>query len=237
MLPLISSTQQTINYTISVDTVQRDFILYVPTSYTGNIDVPLVFSYHGLAGNAQNQMNEHDFRPVADTAGFIVAHPEGAPIVGPDIQGWNFGNDSLADDVLFTSAMIDTIVADYSINIDIVYACGKSFGGYFSIYLAGQLSNRIPSIASVAGTKLSALPDSLIIPEERPVSFLEIHGTDDFNLPYKGNQISVSVQAVLDHFVNHYNCDTVPSVTKLTDLDPNDGSTQAGNFKTTFIKQ
>jgi len=225
LVPLFSIAQQTINYTISVDTVQRDFILYVPASYTGDIDVPLVFSYHGLAGNAQNQMEDHDFRPVADTAGFIVAHPEGAPIIGPGLQGWNFGNDSLPDDVLFTSAMIDTIAADYNINLDRVYACGMSFGGYFSIYLAGQLSNRIASIASVAGTKLSALPDSLITPEERPVSFLEIHGTNDFNVPYEGNPISVSVQEVLDVFIQNNNCDTVPLVTQLPDTDPNDGST------------
>lgn len=224
LLPFFTVAQQTINYSITVDTAQRDFILYVPASYTGNTAFPLVFSYHGLGGNAQNQMNDHDFRPVADTADFIVVHPEGAPIVGPGIQGWNFGNDSLPDDVLFTEAMIDTIAKDYNINLDRVYACGMSFGGYFSIFLAGQLGNRIASVASVAGTKINNLPDSIITPS-RPLSLLQIHGTDDLNVPYNGNQISVSVQHILDLFVRSNNCDTILLITPLPDTNPSDGST------------
>lgn len=147
-IPLFSMAQQTINYTITVNSVQREFILYVPASYNGSTSVPLVFSFHGLGGNAQAQMEEHDFRPVADTSGFIVAHPLGLPIIGP-VRGWNFGNPSLPDDVLFTSEMIDNIATDFNINLDRVYACGMSYGGFFSVFLAGQLSNKIAAIASV----------------------------------------------------------------------------------------
>lgn len=223
-LPLFTSAQQTINYSISVDSVEREFILYVPDSYNGNTSVPLVFSFHGLGGNAQAQMEDHDFRPVADTAGFIVAHPLGAPIIGPGLRGWNFGDDSLPDDVRFTSEMIDTIAADFNINLDRVYACGMSYGGFFSVFLAGQLSDRIASIASVAGTILNNVPDSLISPT-RPIAFLEIHGTNDNNVPYNGNQAAKSVQYVLDLFVDHNNCDIIPSITPLPDVNPNDGST------------
>lgn len=220
----VTWAQQTINYSILVDSVQRDFILYVPASYNGNTSTPLVFSFHGLGGSAQMQMQDQDFRPVADTAGFIVVHPLGAPIIGPGIRGWNFGNESLPNDVLFTSKMIDTIAADFNINLDRVYACGMSFGGFFSVFLAGQLSDRITAIASVAGTILNNVPDSLITPT-RPIAFLEIHGTNDNNVPYNGNQTSKSVQYVLDLFVDHNNCDTAPSMTTLPDINPSDGST------------
>lgn len=222
-IPLFSMTQQTINYSIIVDAVQREFILYVPASYNGTASVPLVFSFHGLGGNAQAQMEDHDFRPVADTAGFIVAHPLGEPVIGP-VRGWNFGNPSLPDDVLFTSEMIDTIATDFNINLDRVYACGMSYGGFFSVFLAGQLSDRIATIASVAGTILNNVPDSLISPN-RPIASLEIHGTNDNNVPYNGSQASKSVQYVLDLFVDHNNCDTIPSITPLPDINPNDGST------------
>ncbi|MCR9051917.1 MAG: T9SS type A sorting domain-containing protein [Phaeodactylibacter xiamenensis] len=224
LLPFFTRAQQTINYSILVDSVQREFILYVPASYNGNTSVPLVFSFHGLGGNAQAQMEDHDFRPVADTAGFIVAHPLGDPVIGPGIRGWNFGNDALPDDVLFTSEMIDTIAADFNINLDRVYACGMSYGGFFSVFLAGQLSDRIAAIASVAGTILNNVPDTLIS-LTRPIAFLEIHGTNDFNVPYNGNQLSKSVQYVLDLFVDHNNCNTSPSITPLPDINPNDGST------------
>lgn len=223
-LPFLGSAQQTITYSITVDAVQREFILYIPASYSGSTSVPLVFSFHGLGGNAQAQMEDHDFRPVADTAGFIVAHPLGAPILGPGLRGWNFGNDSLPNDVHFTSAMIDTLAAEFNIDLDRVYACGMSFGGFFSIYLAGQLSDRIAAIASVAGTILNNLPDSVVTPN-RPMALLEIHGTNDNNVAYNGSQTSKPVQYVLDLFVRHNNCDTVPSIIPLPDTNPNDGST------------
>ncbi len=224
LLPLLSLAQQTIDYTITVDSVQREFILYVPSSYTGNSSAPLVLSYHGLGGNAQAQMDDHDFRPLADAEGFLVAHPQGAPIIGAGVRGWNFGNDTLPDDVLFTSAMIDSIAADYNVNLDRVYACGMSFGGFFSIFLAGQLSDRIASVASVAGTVVNTVPDSMILPD-RPISLLQIHGTADFNVAYNGSPISQSVQYILDLFVTHNNCDSTPTTTSIPDTDPNDGST------------
>lgn len=222
-MPFISMAQQTINYNILVDGEQREFILYVPASYNPSTSVPMVFSFHGLGGNAQAQMEDHDFRPVADTAGFIVAHPQGQPIAGPAL-GWNFGDPSLQDDVLFTSEMFDTIAADYNINPSRVYACGMSFGGFFSVFLAGQLSNEIAAVASVAGTILNNVPESLIAPT-RPIALLQIHGTNDNNVPYSGNQAAKSVQHVLDLFVNHNNCNVTPSITTLPNLDPNDGST------------
>jgi len=222
-MPFILMAQQTINYTLTVNFVQREFILYVPASYNPSNSVPLVFSFHGLGGNAQVQMDDHDFRPVADTAGFIVAHPLGEPVVGP-VRGWNFGNPSLPDDVLFTSEMIDTIAADFNIDLDRVYACGMSYGGFFSVFLAGQLSNEIAAVASVAGTILNNVPDSMIAPT-RPIALLQIHGTNDNNVPYNGNQASKAVQYVLDLFVNHNNCNTTPSITALPNTNPSDGST------------
>lgn len=222
-IPFFTVAQQTMNYTITVNSVQREFILYVPASYNASTSVPLVFSFHGLGGTAQAQMQDHDFRPIADTAGFIVAHPQGQPVAGPAL-GWNFGNPDLQNDVLFTSQMIDAIAADYNINLDRVYACGMSFGGFFSVFIAGQLSNEIAAVASVAGTVLNNVPDSMIAPT-RPIALLEIHGTNDNNVPYNGNQAAKSVQHVLDLFVNHNNCDATPSITALPNLDPNDGST------------
>jgi len=62
--------------TIFHDGQQRAFILHVTASYTGTDSVPLVFSFHGFGGNAEDQMESYDFRPIADTAGFLVAYPQ-----------------------------------------------------------------------------------------------------------------------------------------------------------------
>src|SRR5690606_8894444 len=73
----LSFSQQTITASITHDAIQRDYILYVPVNYTGTTAVPLLFNFHGYTSNATAQMYYGDFRGIADTAGFIIVHPEG----------------------------------------------------------------------------------------------------------------------------------------------------------------
>jgi polyhydroxybutyrate depolymerase len=167
---------------------------------------------------------EGDFRSIADSAGFLIAHPQGT-LTGPGVSIWNIENDTaVADDVGFTEAMIDFIDAEYNINLDRVYATGKSMGGFFSIHLAGQLSEKIAAVASVAGTMTPGMYD--IMAPVHPMPLLQIHGTDDFNVPYNGDPLPyLPVTEVLQCWVDFNNCDTTPIVTQLPDIDPNDGST------------
>ncbi len=80
--------QQTINASITHDGIQRSYILYVPANYTGNSAVPLLFNFHGYGSNANEQMWYGDFRPIADTEGFIIVHPEGT-LDNSGISHWN----------------------------------------------------------------------------------------------------------------------------------------------------
>ena len=45
-LVFAGNSQQTITATITHDALQREYILYVPASYTGSSAVPLVFNFH-----------------------------------------------------------------------------------------------------------------------------------------------------------------------------------------------
>jgi polyhydroxybutyrate depolymerase len=163
-----------------------------------------------------------DFRPIADSVGFIVAHPQGTDTSG--VTFWNIGLDTaMVDDIGFTEAMIDSIGAEYNIDLDRVYAAGKSLGGFFSIHLAGQLSEKIAAIASVSGTMTQNMYENMS--PVHPTPFLHIHGTADLLVPYNGNLIYMSVADVLQYWVAYNNCDTIPIVTQLPDIDPNDGST------------
>jgi polyhydroxybutyrate depolymerase len=47
-LPFLGVTQQTIEYTITHNGLEREYILYVPASYNGSESVPLLFNLHGL---------------------------------------------------------------------------------------------------------------------------------------------------------------------------------------------
>jgi polyhydroxybutyrate depolymerase len=217
---------QTIYGTIEHDGLLREYILYIPDSYTGDDPVPLVFNFHGYTSSAETQMNYADFRPVSDNAGFLIVHPQGTT----DNLGnsyWNVGGywhpGGTADDVGFTDALIDHLSFNYSINSTKIYATGMSNGGFFSFHLAGQLSDRIAAIAPVAGTMTPYTFNNY--DPQHPTPILQIHGTADFLVPYDGSSWSLSVDEALDYWIDYNNCNPNPIITELPDIDPSDGST------------
>ena len=78
LLSVCAWSQQTINASLTHDGKDRSYILYVPESYSGDTPVPLVLNFHGYTSNANDQMWYGDFRAIADTAGFLVVHPQGS---------------------------------------------------------------------------------------------------------------------------------------------------------------
>lgn len=206
----------------------RDYTLYVPTNYTGTTAVPLILNFHGFGGSGNQQHGLANFMPIADTAGFIVVSPTGTPLGGL-LNHWNVGgwtNTSTVDDVNFTSSLIDSIAANYNVDLTRVYATGFSNGGFFSHRLACELGYRIAAIASVAGTFTPEIQTNCNPPHPTPV--MQIHGTTDPTVPYPGttgNGGMASVDTVLDYWVTHNNCNPTPTVTQLPDVNTTDGST------------
>ncbi len=222
-LPVVCPGQQTINGSIIHDGLERDYILYIPESYTTGSSVPMVLNFHGYKSSAYEQMYYGDFRSIADTAGFLVVHPMGTE----DALGnthWNVGwGTSTVDDVGFTEALIDSLSADYSIDNERVYSTGMSNGGFMSYLLACELSNRIAAMASVTGSMNKDQPNSCF--PQHPIPVMEIHGTADFVVPYYGADWIESIVDIVRYWVDFNNCDTIPVITQLPDIDPNDGST------------
>jgi polyhydroxybutyrate depolymerase len=217
-LPLTGLAQQTIDYTITHDGLQREYILYVPALYTGDEPVPLLCNFHAIGSNAQQQMAFGDFRPIADRDGFLVAHPNGTDIQFGD-RGWNIGPADDPDDVGFIAAMIDSIAAEYSIDRERVYATGMSEGGFFSHHLAGLLSGGIAAIASVAGTMLQNMVD--VYGPVHPTPVLQIHGTEDPVVPYEESLLPyLTVAEVLQYWVDYNNCSQTPIITQVPDPNP-----------------
>ena len=218
------SAQQTINGSMIHDGIQRDYILYIPAIYDGNTDVPLILNFHGFGSNANQQLVYGDFRDIADKEGFLLVHPEGTLLNGN--QHWNVGSftiGSTTDDVSFTEALIDELANQYAINLDRVYATGMSNGGYMSFLLACQLSEKIAAVASVTG---SMTPETYnACNAQHPTPILQIHGTGDSTVPYNGDTWTRSIEDVISYWANYNNCETNPTNTALTDIDPSDGST------------
>jgi len=220
----LSFAQLTIDGSITHDGMQRDYILYIPANYNGATPVPLVLNFHGYGSNATEQMWYGDFRSIADSAGFLIVHPEGSLFNGIthwNVGGWTIG--STTDDVGFTEALIDSLATIYSIDANRIYATGMSNGGFMSFLLACQLSERIAAIASVAG---SMTPETYNNSNpQHPTPILQMHGTADGVVPYNGTAWSKSIDDVMLYWVDYNYCNTIPVITALPDIDPNDGST------------
>ncbi|MEO6165976.1 MAG: T9SS type A sorting domain-containing protein, partial [Chitinophagales bacterium] len=171
--------------------------------------------------------NLTQWMPVADTAGFLVAYPNGlTDNLGN--QYWNVGWSWLpnTDDVAFVSALIDTLHSRYNIDENRVYATGFSAGGFMSHILAAKLSTRITACASVSGGMAPGVFDTIV--PSRPVPIIETHGTADGLVPYDGNTgqfASVNTDSLI-HFWAVNNLCTLPADSvALPNINTSDGST------------
>ena len=221
---LTATAQQTINGSITHDGLQRDYIMYVPANYTGSTSVPLLFNFHGYGSNANDQMWYGDFRPIADTAGFIIVHPQGTNDNNGTTHfnvGWGA---SSVDDVSFSGALIDSISNQYNINTDRVYSTGMSNGGFMSFTLACQLSNRIAGIASVTGSIVPFFLNNCNA--QHPTPIMQIHGTSDGTVPYNGAAgWTEPISSLVDYWANFNNCSLTPQIDNIPDINVGDGST------------
>lgn len=226
-IPILLNAQQTLTETIFHNNVLREYIVYIPASYDEDNPVPLMFNFHGFTMSANDQMTwGGDMRPVADTAGFILIYPQGTLYWGEphwNVGSWTVG--STADDIGFTEAMIDTLAENYNIDLDRVYSCGYSNGGYFSFELACQLSHKIAAIGAVGGTMSSETYTSCNPSHPTPV--LTIHGTSDGTVSYYGGSPpnSESLATVNTYWSTYNNTTPSPVVIDLPDLNTSDGST------------
>ncbi len=233
-------SQQTITATIQHDGGTREYILYIPASYTGIDPFPLVLNFHGYGSNAAEQMWYGDFRAIADTANFLIVHPLGTlhnnSTTHFNVGGFTLG--STTDDVGFTAALIDSLSVQYTIDQDRIYSTGMSNGGFMSFVLACQLSDRIAAIASVTG---SMTPETFATCDpEHPMPILQMHGTSDGVVPYSGALWTKSINDVVNYWVEFNNCTPDPTTTLLPNVNTQDGSTvehivyASGDNKTTM---
>ena len=200
-----SNTQQL--YSFIFDGIERTYRVHLPSGYVEGEVYPLIINMHGLGSNSLEEEVYTEFDQVADTAGIVMVYPDGV-----DNQ-WNIYQDGGVDDVGFISALIDTMHLNYNIDMNRVYACGMSMGGFMSHRLGCQLNNRIVAIGSVAGL-LVYFNCNL----SRKVPVIQIHGTADDVVPYDG------VAYTIQYWAENDVCpDSV--VTEMPDIDTTDQTT------------
>lgn len=182
-------------HTMQFDDVERTYHTYIPSGYSGDEAVPVMFTFHGGGSYAIGQLAYSEFDVVAEKEGFIVV----APDYGYSALG-RFTTPGVAE---FTSAIIDELAGIYNIDARRIYASGISMGGGASFTCAYELSDRIAAIAPVAagtGRGERKLP--------RPTTIVFMYGTRD---PVASNYGPNTYEAV-HHFVKQNGCSETPSV-------------------------
>ncbi len=215
--------QPIISGTLQHNGVTREYRLYVPAIYDPATPVPLVFNLHGYGSNMQQQEFYGDFKPIADTANFIIVHANGL-LDGTGTRFWNtFGSSTTVDDLGFLTALLDDISANYSIDQDRIYSTGMSNGGFMSHDLACFRSTRFAAIASVTGTMIA--PRLANCASSHPMPVMQIHGNADATVPYAGGGGFVPVETLVEHWRAFNNCNPTPTVVQVPDIDAADGCT------------
>ena len=72
----VSQAQGYISQTIQHDGLTREYSIYIPASYDGTTNFPLLFNFHGGDDVITNLQTTADIRPIADTANFILVYPQ-----------------------------------------------------------------------------------------------------------------------------------------------------------------
>ena len=197
---------------------ERSYLLYVPASVNWDEPVPLVFVFHGGAGNAESAVRMSGFNAVADRYGFLVVYPNGTGRLSDDkLLTWNGGTccgyaqEKNVDDVGFVRAIVADLQTLVTLDPHRIYATGLSNGGLLSQRLGCEASDVFAAIAPVAGTlNLPACSPA------QPVSVIEFHGTDDQHIPYEGGYgpeslVDVdfaSVKDSVDFWISVNGCDS-----------------------------
>lgn len=140
--------------------INRTFSYHLPSN-NPDCNLPILIVYHGDGGSGAGIQSYAGFDALANTQNFIVVYPDATTIWGTtqwnkyadDVAGFApSGETNAADDILFTSDLIDFFANKYAINKNRVYATGHSGGGFFCFFLAMALGNKVAAVAPVAAS-------------------------------------------------------------------------------------
>ena len=157
----------------------RRWMVYVPTSYTGSKEVPLVLVMHGYTASMYAIAEESRWYDVAEQNGFIVVFAQG--LVRPaDLMGniptamWLAGAFSaLAGegtdpdvDLNFIDALLNRMESDYKIDKTRIYATGHSNGSLMTWATGSRYASRFAAIAPVGymNTPSDEIDPSVLLP-------------------------------------------------------------------------
>ena len=157
-------------------TVSLKYLLFLPEGYDGQEKWPLIMFLHGAGerGDDLKQVKVHGIPKIVEQKRdfpFIAVSPQ-----CPRESWWPAENDAL-------KALLDEIVAKYSVDADRVYLTGISMGGYGTWSLATVYPNKFAAIAPICG---GGDPSKACVLKDIPVWVF--HGAKDETVKLKASE-------------------------------------------------
>ncbi len=210
----------------SIDAGRGPVPLTVPEGYDAGIPTPLIVSLHGYSSSGAGHDRAWGISALADEYNFLTIAPDGEQEPGGEgNRYWNassaccnfFGTDT--DDSGYIRGIIDRIKASYNVDAARVYVIGHSNGGFMSYRMAYEHSDVVAAIASLAGANHVEDRDA----PPHPVHVLQIHGTDDATIDYRGGSIRDNrypgAMGSVRRWAQYNGCDMSRASREMRDLD------------------
>ncbi len=244
-ISIVMFAQQTTR-NLTWDATEREYLEYIPTSYTGENSVPVVFCLHGLGDNMTNFSNYLSLIAFGESTNWIIITPQALmasiPVLGEIGTAWNSGAGAegtmLGDQILnedvddsgFLIAVLDSLENHFNINTDSIFFMGFSMGGFMSNRMGIEHGDRITAVASVSGTIGKFLPFT----PTNNINTLHIHGTADQTVSYEDAEVNFGsgliysvgqgAEECVDSWKTFNNCEVTPIVNIFPDTQA-DGKT------------
>jgi len=190
-------------YTINHGGIERSYFLSIPSTSSLENPSPLIINLHGYGGNATQQLNYSQMNDYALQQNIAVLYPQGINNSWNVFTYWDT-NDS--DDVSYISELIDIVSTNFHIDLDRIYACGMSNGGYMAYRLACDLSNKIAAFGSVTGNFMININDfNDCAQQNREIPIIHFHGTYDNIVGYYPPSFdgSLTVTESIDYWIDY----------------------------------
>jgi polyhydroxybutyrate depolymerase len=191
---------------------KRDAIVSLPEGYSADKPHPVVMAYPGYRESAKNLQNYTKF----DRLPAIVVYMQG---VGNSWEGAPYAKTKDGEDIRFTRDMLAALNSTYNVDGSRIYAAGMSNGGGMVAKLACRHPELFAAVASVAGAYYKGTRTNCVQDAERAPSFLEIHGTKDETIGYKGGSrhggAYLATRDLVEQFADRNNCERSPVTTAL----------------------
>jgi len=195
--------------TLTVDGIERSYVLHIPASYDPASPTPLVIVLHGFTMPAGLMVAMTGMETAAGERGAISVFPQALG----EIPLWNWLQwADFPDDAEFLERLVEHLAGELCIDHDQVFAAGLSNGGGMVQRLACDRPDLLAGAGIVAGTYT-------VCPARVPL--IAFHGDADPLVPYEGGSSEafstvrfLPVRPSVSEWARGLGCDSLPLITR-----------------------